>query len=185
MTTLTLSAGAHGFGDGSHPTTRGVLALLEAIDPALFHPARALDMGAGSGILGFAIIERFACPVVAVDLEASSIETMAENARANGIARASSAGDQGVFLLRADGFAHPSIAAHAPYDLITMNILAEPLMRLAADAEANLAPNGVLILSGMLVWQETVIQNAYQALSLELTGRVQIGDWVTLIWQKA
>lgn len=176
MSELTLSAGAHAFGDGSHPTTRGVIEALAQIDPALFSPACALDMGAGSGILSLAMAERFGCPVLAVDIEKSAVEALAENARANGVA--------GITALHADGFDHPEIAARAHYDLIVMNILAEPLVRLAADARAHLATEGVLILSGILLWQETAIREAYQALALELTGRIQIGDWVTLIWQQ-
>lgn len=176
MSDLTLSAGAHAFGDGTHPTTRGVLEVLSGIDPALFTPRHALDMGAGSGILSFAMIEKFHCPVLAVDVEASAVAAIEENARANGVA--------GITALRADGFAHPEIRARTPYDLITMNILAEPLLRLASDAATHLAPDGVMLLSGILVWQETTIREAYQALALELTGRIQIGDWVTLVWQK-
>ncbi len=176
MTALTLTAGAHAFGDGSHPTTRGVMEALAQIDPALFSPSNAIDIGAGSGILSLAVAQRFGCPVLAVDIEKSAVAALAENARVNGV--------DGITPLLADGFNHPDIAATAPYELMVMNILAEPLMRLAADAQAHLATGGVLILSGILVWQESAIREAYQALGLELTGRIQIGDWVTLLWQK-
>ena len=86
--------------------------------------------------------------------------------------------------IHSDGFGHPEIAAHAPYDLMVMNILAEPLMRLAVEAEQALAGEGVLIISGLLQWQEPQIIDAYQCLGLELTSRIVIGDWVTLVWQK-
>lgn len=177
MTALELSAGPHAFGDGSHPTTAGVLAALRAIDPAAFTPSHAIDIGAGSGILSFAVIEHFGCPVIATDIEASAITTLTENATRNGHAAR-------IRALQADGFNHPTITASAPYDLITMNILAEPLLSLAHDAERHLASDGVLILSGILVWQEAQIQAAYAALGLELTSRLVIGDWVTLLWQK-
>ena len=65
-----------------------------------------------------------------------------------------------------------------------MNILAEPLLRLAADADAHLASEGVLVLSGILSWQEPPLREAYASLGLELTSRLQVGDWVTLLWQK-
>ena len=51
---MILEAGPHAFGDGSHPTTMGVLTALEAIDPTAFTPRMACDMGAGSGILALA-----------------------------------------------------------------------------------------------------------------------------------
>ena len=168
---------AKAFGDGTHPTTFGVLTALEAIDPAVFTPRMACDMGAGSGILSLAMARRFGCAVVAVDIERESVELLRENATANGLAAQ-------IMALQADGFHHPEIAAQGPYELIVMNILAEPLMRLASDAVAALAPEGVLILSGMLQWQEPQIIAAYESLELALSSRFTIGDWITQVWQK-
>lgn len=172
-----LSAGAHAFGDGAHETTRSTLAAMETIDPNLFTPRHALDVGSGSGITSFAVLHRFGCPVLATDVSASAIETLSSNISANGLAAQ-------VRALRADGFDHPAIASAAPYDLIVMNILAEPLMRLAADAYAHLADGGVLILGGILTWQEAAMTEAYHSIGLELTARLALGDWVAQIWQK-
>jgi ribosomal protein L11 methyltransferase len=177
MTDLTLLAGAHAFGDGSHPTTRGMLEVIAGLDAVVFTPHRAIDIGAGSGILSFAIVGKFRCHVIAVDIMRSAIDMIEENAHTNGYAGY-------VRALQADGFDHPEIAARAPYDLITMNILAEPLLKLASEAAAYLAPEGVLILSGILLWQETQIREACSALGLALSARVVIGDWATLVWQK-
>lgn len=188
MEGLTLAAGAQAFGDGTHPSTRGVLAALSALDPVQFTPRIACDIGAGSGIVTFAMQQRFHCPVVAVDVARSAIETLEDNARANAIAlaedgRSPLAAGQ-VLALQADGFAHPAMAAQAPFDLIAMNILAEPLLALAAEAERHLASGGALILSGMLRWQDAALEAAYAALGLELTARLTLGDWVTQLWQK-
>ena len=168
---------AKAFGDGTHPTTFGVLTALDAIDPEAFHPRMACDMGAGSGILSLAVAQRFSCAVVAVDIERESIELLRQNAAEAGV------GDH-VMALQADGFDHPEITAQGPYDLIVMNILAEPLMRLASAAVASLAEEGVLILSGMLQWQQAAIAEAYEGLGMALSSRVSIGDWVTEVWQK-
>ena len=172
-----IRAGADAFGDGSHPTTRGVLAALEAIDPQQFRPAIACDMGAGSGILSLAIADLFGCSVIAADLERSAVEAIALNAARNGLASL-------VRPVHSDGFRHPDIEAAAPFDLIMMNILAEPLIGLAADAENHLKKGAVLIISGILLWQEPQIRAAYEALGLELASRLVIGDWVTLCWSK-
>lgn len=174
---LHLEAGGGAFGDGAHPTTRGMLAALGAIDPGQFTPRSICDMGAGSGILSLAAARQFGCPVVAVDIARSAVEAIARNAAENGY------GSQ-VHAVHSDGFDHPAIRAHAPYDLILMNILAEPLLRFAAPAAACLASEGVLILSGLLQWQETPIREAYGGLGLELASRLLVGDWVTLCWQK-
>ena len=169
---------ARAFGDGTHPTTAGVLAALDAIDPSLFTPKRACDMGAGSGILTLTLVSKFPCHVVAVDCEAEAVATLREN-----LARSPVAADR-VAVVWARGFDHPAIHAAAPFDLLVMNILAEPLLGLAAEAEAHLAADGVLIVSGLLVWQETQIQAAYTGLGLELASRLLVGDWVTLVFQK-
>lgn len=185
MKTYHLAAGAGGFGDGRHPTTACTLAALEAIDPAVFSPRLACDMGAGSGILSFAMYERFRCPVLAVDIARSAIEMLEENRQVNAVpARAAGSPTPGVLALVAPGFDHPTIRAEAPFDLIVMNILAEPLLALAAEAVALLAEDGVLILSGMLLWQEATLRAAYEGLGLALSLRLTQGDWVTLVWQR-
>ncbi len=175
---LTFAAGAHAFGDGSHPTTAGVLAALEAIDPAVFTPRSACDIGCGSGLLTLAMARMFGCPVLATDIAASAVTTTCQNAAQNAVS-------QHVTAVQADGFAHPAITAAAPFDLIVMNILAAPLLALAADAEAHLASGGVLILSGLFQWQEPQLREAYESLGLEIATRLTLGDWVTLVFQKA
>ena len=191
---LELSAGAHAFGDGSHPTTLGVLTALNAIDREAFSPRLACDIGGGSGILAFSIMHHLHCSVIATDIEQEAIEIMKVNAETNGLTISTYRQDipsdflgaSAPFLLplHASGFDHPAIAQAAAFDLIVMNILAEPLLQLAADAHQHLASEGVLILSGILQWQEPQLRAAYQGLGLELTSRLVIGDWVTLVWQK-
>lgn len=173
---ITLYAGADAFGDGSHPTTQLMLAALDAIDTQTFLPNAVCDMGCGAGLLAMRAAQRFGCKVVAVDIERTAIEATRENATRNGLV---------VDTAHSDGFTHPIIMAHAPYDLILMNILEEPLIRLSVDVVNNLAADGVLIMSGMLLWQSENIINVYQELGLSLAHRLQRGDWVALAWQKA
>jgi ribosomal protein L11 methyltransferase len=177
MVDMELKAHGKAFGDGSHPTTIGVLTALEAIEPEVFAPRAACDMGAGSGILSLAIATKFGCPVVAVDIERQSVETLRENAAHNHV------GDY-IIAVHSDGFRHPDILRHAPYDLMVMNILAEPLLALAVDATTHLAEGGVLILSGLLLWQKEQILQAYTGLGLELASKLQLDGWLTLCFQK-
>lgn len=167
---LILVAGAGAFGDGNHPTTRMALA---AIDALVDVPRIACDMGCGAGLLALRMAQKFGCMVVAADLERSAVDAVKENAARNGIT--------GILPIHSDGFRHADIVAHAPYDLMVMNILAEPLLQLAHDAVGHLAPEGILILSGIMVWQEAQIMQAYQALGLELLHRLTLGDWVCLV----
>lgn len=174
---FTIEASGGAFGDGTHPTTQLLLRALEALDSGSFQPKNACDMGAGSGILSLAVAAKFGCPVLATDIERQAIETLQRNAVNNGFADA-------ITGVHADGFDHADITARAPFDLIVMNILAEPLMRLSADAVDALAPGGLLMLSGLLHWQEEPIREAYTGLGLELLHRLSLGDWVALIFEK-
>ena len=68
------------FGTGSHPTTQLCLELLQELQPSSL-----LDVGCGSGVLSIAAAILGFQPVVAVDIEAPSIDATRENARSNGV----------------------------------------------------------------------------------------------------
>ena len=175
---VTIAAGPAAFGDGAHFTTQSVLTAIEAIDSEAFTPKNACDIGCGSGILALAIAKKFPCPIFCSDIEAVSVATTKENATQNGLA-------DRLTVVQADGFHHPIIWQNGPYDFIVMNILAQPLLRLADTAERYLSAGGVMILSGMMLWQEKPIRAAYEGFGLELTSRLTGSDWVTLVYQKA
>jgi ribosomal protein L11 methyltransferase len=69
------------FGTGSHPTTQLCLAALQHLEPQSL-----LDVGCGSGVLSVAAALLGFGPVVAVDVEAPSVEATRANASANGVA---------------------------------------------------------------------------------------------------
>ncbi len=172
---IILEAGAHAFGDANHPTTALMLAALEGLAEQ-WQPENLCDMGCGSGILALRAQQLWPdLRIVAADMEKSAVETTARNAEVNGVI---------LKLVHSDGFNHPDIRAQGPYDVILMNILAEPILRLLPDANALLAEGGVLMLSGMLVWQQEPIIVAAGELGLELGHRFQQGDWVAHFWQK-
>jgi ribosomal protein L11 methyltransferase len=68
------------FGTGSHPTT---LLCLEALQE--LEPASLLDVGCGSGVLSIAAALLGFGPLLAVDVEAPSIEATRANAARNGV----------------------------------------------------------------------------------------------------
>ena len=192
---ITFAAGARAFGDGNHPTTTLMLAAIESLDPAKFTPGIACDMGCGSGILSLALAKKFGCKVVAVDVLRESVETTRMNALHNKFSveaplpqageGARAASGEGIIIpVHSDGFRHADVRAHAPYDLIVMNILAEPLLALAADAQTMLADQGVLLISGIFAWQEAQLTQAYQSLGLERTQQLTRGEWLAQVWQK-
>lgn len=176
--TLDLVAGDDAFGDGTHPTTELMLAAIEALEPASFQPRTACDMGCGSGLLALRIAQRFGCHTVAVDIEKTALQATQQNAQANGL-------EGCITTVHSDGFHHPDIIRHAPFDMMVINILAEPLLQHARGAVDALAPEGVLMLSGILKAQEEQISAAYQKLNCHLLHRLQLDDWVALVLEKA
>src|SRR3546814_11629864 len=64
-------------------------------------------------------------------------------------------------LTVADGTANALVLRRARYDLIVANILAGPLIDMAADVAAIAAPGGQLVLAGLLRTQAAAVARAY------------------------
>lgn len=171
----TLQHSAKAFGDGTHPTTRLLLEAIHAYDDEA--PRNAIDIGCGSGILSLALAQKFGCPIIATDIEAESITTTEANARVAGM-------ESYITAVQADGFAHSIIAQNAPYDLVVMNILAEPLVRLAHDAYAHAAHESLTMLSGILSHQKDYVVDIYQSVGFEPLHVLRLGDWCALLLAK-
>lgn len=168
---LKISAGL-AFGTGHHETTSGCLFALEGALKR-HRPRRALDLGCGTAILAIALAKAAHMPVLASDIDPVAVEVARRNAAINGVAP----------LLRcviAEGTRHREISAGAPYDLILANILARPLMAMAKDVTALLAPGATLILSGLLAHQAPRVAARYRAVGLILENRLTINEWATL-----
>jgi len=167
------------FGTGQHATTRGCLLALDRLARGR-PPRRVLDLGCGTAILAMAAARlwRAARPAsVASDIDPPSVLEARRNLRRNGLARAAA-------VVAADGFRHPLIRRHAPYDLAIANILALPLIRFAPQVRRHLVPGGVVILSGLLDAQEPAVRNAYRAAGFILIGRIRLPGWPTLLMRR-
>src|SRR6201996_1331077 len=68
------------FGTGHHGTTRGCLLLLDHVLKA-YRPRRVLDLGTGTGVLAIAAAKALRDRVLATDIDPSSVQVAAENAR--------------------------------------------------------------------------------------------------------
>src|SRR3546814_8001285 len=77
-------------------------------------------------------------------------------------------------MVIAPGMDDPLLQARGPYDLLIANILAAPLVELAADFARAVAPGGNVLLAGLLETQECQVRRAYrQARSEEHTSELQ------------
>lgn len=172
---------ATAFGTGEHGSTRGCLMALDRLGRRLRRPIgegrRALDMGCGSGILALAMARRWRVPVIAADIDPEAVRVTLVNAKVNGLTP----------LIRAeggDGYRTPLVRRHRPYGLVTANILARPLARMAPRLRANLSPGGVVVLAGLLARQENHVLQAHRAQGMRLWFRVPMGEWTTLVLRR-
>ncbi len=133
------------FGTGTHATTALCLTWL---DSAALTGARVLDVGCGSGILAVAALRLGAGSAHALDIDPQALIATADNAARNNLS------------------ARLSIAAATAewgggYEVVLANILAEPLIQLAATIAAATRPGGHVVLSGLLVPQAEAVTAAY------------------------
>lgn len=161
------------FGSGEHGTTKCCLMALEYLARRRDF-SNILDMGCGSGILAIAAAKLWKGRVLASDIDPVAVKVTRENMAINRVAH-------NIMTQVSDGYEHPSVRRHAPYDLIVSNILAKPLVELASKVPQHLAPGGMLVLSGLLTTQERYVAEAYAHQHLFVKKRFVDGGWCTLL----
>jgi ribosomal protein L11 methyltransferase len=159
------------FGSGEHATTQGCLEALCLLKQEGKAFAKGLDMGCGSGILAMAIASLWDIKVLACDIDPFSVQTTADNIEKNHLPL--------ITTLLSDGYA--GLPPCEKFDIITANILAEPLCTMAPYLAAHLAPQGYAILSGLLVNQAEKVIEAHVKQGLSLYRHHEVSGWSTLI----
>jgi ribosomal protein L11 methyltransferase len=170
---LRIEAGA-AFGTGHHGTTVGCLLAYDALLKAARFP-KVLDVGTGTGVLAIAAARTGSRLTVGTDIDPVSVRIARENAKVN---------RTGGRFVRANGLAHPTVRAGAPYDLVFANILARPLVWLATDIGSALKPGGIAILSGLLRSQARFVLAAYLSRGFRLQRRLGRDAWATLVLRR-
>ena len=161
------------FGTGSHPTTR---LCLEAIEQLQTLPgARVADLGCGSGILGIAALLQGARSVAAADTDSLAVRATRDNAAVSGFS-----GQLSVDLGSVERLAE--LLDGRPADLLLCNILAPVIEALSPAFNTVLAPDGLGLLSGLLVDQAPRLQAvlAEQGWRAELTAQQSQWGLMTL-----
>lgn len=164
------------FGTGHHGSTAGCLAAIDALAKRRV-VRNALDLGTGSAILAIAIARLLHAPVLASDIDPVATRIAATNARLNGVGGK-------IAVVTAAGLAKCEFREHGPFDLIVANILAGPLVRLAASIRRQLGPGGTVILSGLLPEQRARILAAYRGQGLRLVRDFPRDGWLTLVFER-
>lgn len=167
---------ATAFGSGEHPTTAGCLIEMHALKNEGFEPKTVLDMGCGSGILAVAAAKLWPeAKIWAADMDPESVKVTMRHAALNAIPETQ------MTTLCSEGFAAAEVdGSTCQFDLILANILAEPLRNMAQNMRAALAPEGHIILSGILESQAEDVIHAYTLQGFDKINARIIEGWSTL-----
>ncbi len=170
------------FGTGQHATTAGCLAALDQLQRNGCAFANIADIGTGTGLLAFAALALWPqARCIATDIDPIAVGVARDNALINGVALGDGPGE--VLLAAADGMLSPLLASRAPFDLLVANILAGPLIALAADFAAAVAPEGMVVLAGLLEAQAEAVIAAYRGQGMELADAGS-GEWAVVLLKK-
>jgi ribosomal protein L11 methyltransferase len=171
------------FGTGHHNTTRGCLMMLDSMKRAGHIVRSHIDIGTGTGLLAFAAMHLWPRSyATASDIDPVCGPAVADNAQANHIRLGQRNGALAMFI--AEGLDDDDLLRRAPYDLVIANILAGPLIDLAADISAVTQPQGQAVLSGLLGTQADAVARAYRRQGFRLAERLDLGDWTVLRLRK-
>lgn len=134
------------FGTGSHPTTALCLQWIAEQD---WQGKTVIDYGCGSGILAIGAMLMGAKRVLGVDNDTQALTATKDNAQRNGIAAQAIP----VFL--------PENTPKEAVDVMLANILAGPLIDMAAHLAELTKARGLITLSGILEQQADAVVKAY------------------------
>jgi ribosomal protein L11 methyltransferase len=166
------------FGTGEHETTAGCLLALEEVKRTRPQVNGVLDVGCGTAILGIGGARLWKMArIEACDNDPMAVKVSRINLKANQMSGRAKA-------WVSDGYKHRPIQKLAKHEVVVANILAKPLMKMARDAAQKLRSDGVLILSGLLNSQETMVLAAHRAQGLHLKKRIRRGKWSILVLER-
>jgi ribosomal protein L11 methyltransferase len=165
-------AASRAFGTGGHATTSLCIKAMELIEDS--NIKTIFDVGTGSGILGF-VAEKIwpEVRVLACDIEETSVIIAKENAIINK--------STAYFYQNSESGLNIPEGQSQTFDLIISNILAKPLIAMAAGFKKISHSNTKVILSGFLDYQQQEVQDAYEAAGFIVEKSLSQDRWVTLV----
>ena len=164
---------AMAFGTGEHPTTRGMLRLMQQ---AVRAGDSVADLGAGSAVLSIAAAKLGATRIAAIEIDDGAESSALENIRVNNVSAA---------IRYLVGDAVVLLGLVAPVRVVLGNIVSSVLMELLPGIAAALAPDGVALLSGILVEERELMLRGIGRVGLEMQTEDVEGDWLSMLTRRA
>jgi ribosomal protein L11 methyltransferase len=163
------------FGTGQHPTT---LFCLEEIVrnhvKSIRKSARTkgvsfLDIGTGSGILALAAAKLGYQIIRAIDFDPEAVRVARANARANGILKK--------IKIAQSNVAELPIIPYKRFDLVCANLISNLIVTERKRIIAQLKPDGVLVVAGILKGEFAQVQRALEKSGLKLISTRSKKEW--------
>jgi ribosomal protein L11 methyltransferase len=152
------------FGTGHHATTRlMVQAMWSVIKPG----DRVLDFGSGTGVLAILAKKLGAGETIGIDVEDWSVENAADNAWVNEVSD--------IRFICAD-----RIEGHGTFDLILANINLNVLFDNMDMMAKSLKPEGVLLLSGILLEDLVEMDRSLEGVGLKRKSYQEEKGWISV-----
>ena len=154
------------FGTGHHPTTAFCLTQIAALRDKEVSQSM-LDVGCGSGILSIAAAKLGYSPVIAFDFDPDAVRVARENAKLNGVQ---------INIFRRDLTQMPT-RTNRRFHVVCANLIYDVLIREREKLLSRLAPDGTLVLAGILKEQFPKVQRSYCAAGLKLVASRTAKEW--------
>ena len=155
------------FGTGEHESTKLALRLMENYVKG---NEKVLDVGSGTGILSIAAIKLGAAYAAAVDNDPLCYQNCTENCTLNNV-------EERIKIV--DG--EIGVIPEADFDLVLANIQKNILLFISEKIKAKLKKNGIVVLSGLLLKDETEIISHYQSIGFKFIEKKVIDEWIALV----
>ncbi len=154
------------FGTGTHETTRLCAELLEE---NLQKGDYLLDVGSGSGILAICASKLGAAKCAACDIDPVAVRTEIENAERNGC--------MNIDCYVSDLLSDVQLLDGKLFDVVTANIVADLIIRMAPGIGKFIREDGYLIASGIIEEREAEVDAAVTKCGFEKVGSKHEKGW--------
>ena len=169
---VTLNPGLS-FGTGHHPTT--LFCLKQLADHAPVNGSRSfLDAGSGSGILAISAAKLGYSPIVAWDFDPQAVRVARENSEQNNLAGKLSFDVKDLTKMSPDG---------EKFDIICANLIYDLLIDESEKLKSWIAPDGFLILAGILTDQFPLVRDVYCKAGMEMVDVEPCGEWCSGVFR--
>ncbi len=157
------------FGTGHHATTQLVMLKMKDID---FKGKKVFDFGTGTGVLAILAEMLGAASVLGIDNDEWSVENAIENLGRNNCSK--------VVVEQNNTDTLPE----GSFDVVLANINRHILLQYMPQLYSHTTIGGTVLMSGLLISDKEIIEEAATAAGLELFDYQELNNWIVLAFKR-